>query len=137
MFTAEQSYELTLLMLCIWREARGETINAKVGVGWTIKNRLALQGWMGKTYPAVILKPWQFLSFNVGDPNATKFPMPTSDPSFSDCLMAAKSVYEGTAPDPTNGATHYFDDSITAPAWTKDATRTVKIGHLTFYKDVK
>ena len=136
-YTAEQSYELALLMLCIYREARGESPDAQLGVAWTIKNRLALQGWMGKTYPAVILKPYQFSSFNAGDPNATKFPITPTDLAFQPCLMAAKAAYDGLGVDPTSGATHYFDDSIAAPSWTTGATKTIKIGHLTFYKDVK
>jgi len=138
MFTAEQSYELSLLMLCVWREARGESdFNAKLGVAWTVKNRVALQGWMGRTYPAVITKPWQFSSFNVGDPNASKFPLPHEDKSYQDCLSAAGTAYQGLGSDPTGGATHYYDDSIAAPKWTIGATRTVKIGRLNFYKDVK
>lgn len=137
MYTAQQCYELALLMLCIWREARGESAIAQLGVAWVIKNRLALQGWMGKTYPAVILKPYQFSSFNAGDPNATKFPNPTTDLAMGPCLLVAKHAYEGTESDPTDGATHYFDDSISPPDWTIGATKTVKLGHLIFYKGVK
>lgn len=137
MYTAEQSYELSLLMLCVWREARGENPQAQLGVAWTIKNRLALQGWMGKTYPAVILKPFQFSSFNPGDPNATKFPITPSDLAFQPCLMAAKAAYDGVGTDPTGGATHYFDSSIAPPDWTQGATQTAKIDHLTFYKGVR
>ncbi len=143
MYTAEQCYELALLMLCIWREARGESDEAKLGVAWTIKNRVALQSWMGKSYVGVILKPFQFSSFNGPDhegrvdANSTKFPIPTTDPSFGPCLMAAKRAYEGTSPDPTAGATHYYDDSIAPPSWTAAGTPTVVLGKLHFYKDIK
>lgn len=137
MFTAEQCYELSLLMLCVWREARGEPNDAKLGVAWTIKNRVALQSWMGRTYPQVILKPFQFTSFNPGDPNAARFPLPPADIAYADCLTAAKSAYQGLGADPTGGATHYYDTSIAPPKWTQGATKTIQIGKLVFYKDVK
>lgn len=108
---------------------------------------MALASWMGKTYPEVILKPYQFSSFNQPtadkdgklhvDANATKLPIPTSDIAYGPCLMAAKHVYDGTTADPTLGATHYYDDSIAAPSWTNGATNTMKLGRLNFYKDVK
>lgn len=137
MYTAEACYELTLLMLCIWREARGESADAQHGVGWTIRNRKEKGGWFGSTYAAVVLKPWQFSSFNPNDPNASKLPNPLSDQSYGPCLIAAKHVYEGTSPDPTGGATHYYDDSLAnnPPSWAKSMTRTAKIGRLNFFKE--
>lgn len=138
MYTAEQSYELTLLMLCIWREARGETMEAKEAVGWVIRNRAMKPGsqWYGNDWEEVILKPYQFSSFNPNDTNATKFPLP-NDPAFGACLLAAKHVYDATAPDQTLGSTYYFDDSMAAnpPSWAKTLTPTVKIGRLNFFKE--
>lgn len=136
MYTAEQTYELALLMLCIWREARGESIDAKHAVGWVIRNRKEKGGWFGNSYYSVITKPAQFSSFNVGDPNATKFPNPITDASYGECLLAAKHVYDGTAPDNTMGSTYYFDDSMAAnpPGWASAFVPTVKMGNLNFYK---
>ena len=138
MYTPEQAYELILLMLCIWREARGEPMSAKHGVGWVIRNRALKSGksWWGDSYVGVILKPWQFSSFNPSDPNAAKFPMP-DDPSFGECLLAAKHVYDGTAADNTGGATSYYDDSIAAnpPKWAATLTPSAKIGRLNFFKE--
>ncbi len=137
MYTAEECYHFTLLMLCVWREARGEPEDAKLGVAWTIKNRVALQGWMGKSCAEVVLKPWQFSSFNASDPNSSKWPDSVKDPSYPACISAARMAYEGLGSDPTLGATHYYDDSIAAPKWTEGATKTAKLGKLNFYKDVK
>jgi spore germination cell wall hydrolase CwlJ-like protein len=137
MYTKEQASELYQLALCIWREARGESDEAKLGVAWTIHNRVKLQGWMGKTYSDVVWKPYQFSSFNAGDPNSAKIPNPNSDKSYVACLDAADKAFSGAGDDPTNGATHYYDDSIAAPKWTAGATLTVKLGKLNFYKDVK
>ncbi len=138
MYTAEQSYELAMLTICIWREARGESIEGKKAVGWCIRNRAFKEGnqWYGNDWVSVILKPFQFSSFNSNDPNAAKFPL-MSDPSFSDCLKAAKYAYNAMTPDPTGGATYYFDDSMAAnpPKWAAALTPTTKIGRLNFFKE--
>lgn len=138
MYTPDQAYEFSLLLLCIWREARGESDEAKQAVGWCIRNRVFRPGktWYGDDWEDVILKPWQFSSFNASDPNATKFPLPT-DPSFRSCLYAAKYAYEQLGGDPTMGATYYFDDSLAAnpPKWAATMRRTVQIGKLIFYAE--
>lgn len=140
MYTAEQAYELILLMLCIYREARGESDDAKHAVGWVVRNRVLKPGkpWYAgvgdSDWEQVILKPWQFSSFNHNDPNASKFPLPT-DPAFGACLLAAQHVYNATVPDNTGGSDYYFDDSLKqVPPWALKFTPTVKIGRLNFFK---
>lgn len=139
--TAAEAYEFGLLILCVWREARGEPFDAQCGVAWVIRNRVAKGGWWGTTYAGVILKPSQFSSFNGPDKtghvdaNATKFPVPSADPAYASCLLAAKSVYEETTPDPTGGACWYHDTSIAPPAWTADLVKTIQIGSLIFYRE--
>lgn len=139
--TAEQAYEFALLVLCLWREARGEGSEAQHGVAWVIKNRVAKGGWWGNSYCSVILKPFQFSSFNGPDKsgkvdaNATKFPIPETDQAYGSCVMAAKHVYEGTTPDPTLGAAYYHDTSIKPPDWTAKMKFTVGIGKLLFYRE--
>lgn len=140
MMTTEQAYEFSLLLLCIYREASGEPDLGKHAVGWVIKNRVEHPSWMGSTYPEVILHKSQFSSFNLPDKeghvdtNNLRFPIPTTDPSYGPCLLAAKHVYEGTTPDPTGGAIQYFADSIPPPTWAKDFIPTVKIGRHQFYR---
>lgn len=136
MYTAQQAYELVLLMIAIYREARGEPDEAKVAVGWVIRNRTQKPGktWYGDSWIEVILKPYQFSSFNAHDPNATKLPA-ANDPSLWPCMMAAKKVYDGTAPDPTFGSTYYHDISIEAPDWAKTMIPTVNIGKLKFFRE--
>lgn len=128
--------DLTLLELCVWREARGEGFEGKRGVAWTIRNRVTHPKWWGHDWHSVILKPWQFSSFNLQDPNNTRWPA-DDDPSFADCCAAAVPVYNIGDTDPTDGATHYYDTSIDFPkAWGPQGewVNTLNVGRLKFWK---
>lgn len=127
--TTANLYQTFLLALCAWREARGCSLQAQQGVVWTILNRAAKPGWWGTDVISVILKPLQFSSFNVGDPNATKFPV-ANDPVWKEILLLA--IAPGS--DPTDGATNYYDTSIEPPSWTTAMTLTTQIDSLRFYK---
>lgn len=127
-----------LLALCIWREARGESIAAKTGVAHVILNRCAMSPAQGfePTIEGNILKPWAFSSFMDGDPNSVKYPEPEDqyllrelDPSWTDSLAVARTPGE----DPTGGAVFYFSAPLTDPpaAWGSVEVSTV-IGGLTF-----
>ena len=133
--TGQETYALILVAICIWREARGESMEAKRGVGWTIRNRVLAAGWFGKGWVDVILKPWQFSSFNAKDPNAVKLPHEISQ-GWEECLLVAHEVIAVAGTDPTGGATHYFDNSMNGnpPAWAVGQTPTVEIGAFNFYK---
>lgn len=110
---------IRLLALCAWREARGESLAAKLGVTWTVKNRCAMAPAQGfkPDIAGNILHPWAFSSFMAGDPNSLKYPA-ESDPSWIDSLAAAKSVEA----DPTGNAVFYFSRPLTAPPKKEDGT---------------
>ncbi len=125
-----------LLALAIWREARSESIEAKMAVASVIRNRCAMAPAQGfcTTTSGNILKPWAFSSFNQDDRNADKYPA-ISDPSWHDALEAAQATGEQQCPDRSNGAVFYHDDSISTPPHTWGyVTLCASIGHLTFYK---
>ncbi len=131
-------YSVFIMALCIWREARGESIPAKQAVAWVIRNRAAHPSWWGgPSIPSVVLKPYQFSSFNRNDPNSTKFPSP-EDLSWVASLNAAQDVLTDKVPDPTGNAVFYFDKSLDSspPSWATDGSTdwTVDIGSLHFYK---
>lgn len=135
-----QMSDLDLLSLCLWREGRGEFKRAPLalrGIAHTIKNRVEDPGWWGHDWKSVILKPWQFSSFNANDVNSAKWPEDI-DPSWSVCKDIASQVYsDGTDTDITNGATHYHDRSIGWPsAWGEqdDWLNTINIDAILFYK---
>ncbi len=133
----EDSYPLTLLALVIWREAQGENYATKLGVACSIRNRVQNPRWWGHDWIGVILMPWQYSSFNHGDPNSAKFPLLT-DPVWSDCMDIAQKVYLGGIGDTTQDATSYFDNSLdyNPPKWATDGSQvhTLDIGALHFYK---
>jgi Cell Wall Hydrolase len=131
---------LYLIALCVYREARGESIEAKLGVAWVIRNRVKLPRWWGHDWISVILHHFQFSSFNAtNNVQAETFPGP-SDPSWADCWNAANVVYAETPSfaDPTNGATYYYDKSLDndPPAFTKNGTieQSAVIGALRFWR---
>jgi|SRR5215471_10021632 len=131
----DQLSDVDLLALCCWREARGEPFEAKLAQCWSVRNRVEKPSWWGNSYSTVILKPWQYSSFNANDPNATKWPH--DSPDWLDCQQAASQVLNGEVPDPTNGATNYYDTSITFPrAWGNENEweNTLNIGRLKFWK---
>src|SRR5205814_8949474 len=98
----EDMSDLGLLELAIWREARGEGFNGKRGVAHVILNRTEVGTWWNHHIPSsvahVVLQPYQFSSFNVGDVNADKWPA-DDDLDFSECVGAAALVSSGSDED--------------------------------------
>jgi spore germination cell wall hydrolase CwlJ-like protein len=128
--------ELQLLALCVWREARGEGLLGKRGVAHVVQNRAAHPRWWGgPSLHSVILKPWQFASFNPGDANAEKWPS-DDDHSFADCSDICDAVLRGADEDIVGGATSYYDNSIPPPVWAVDGSNelTLAVGRLKFYR---
>ena len=133
-------YDLFLMALCVWREARGETMDAKKAVAWVIRNRADRPSWWGgPSVASVVLHPYQFSSFNHNDPNSSKLPTP-GDPSWSASLIAAQIAFVKSESDPTSGAVDYYDRSMDAdpPPWAKDGSLVLScnIGALRFFKPV-
>lgn len=133
--TPEDAYKVILLALCVWREARGEIVAAKYAVAFSIRNRVLHPSWWGDSWESVILKPFQYSSFNAKDPNAVKFPVP-ADTSWQASVAAALAAFNSTCPDPTEGSTHYFDRSLDAspPEWTVEMIHVIDIGNLRFFR---
>lgn len=142
-------YQLSLLILVVYREARGEPFEAKLAVASVIKNRVnssKVARW-GFGWDGVILHPYQFSSFNPPhtdadgkihyDPNAFLVPG-VNAPGMAECIKVAELVFYGSATDNTQGATYYYDKSLDSnqPAWAKDGSmvRTCSIGSFHFYR---
>ncbi len=115
----QEQYEVFLLALLLWREARGEDVTTKRCVAWSVRNRVEHPSWWGVDWASVIAKKFQYSSMTApGDPNLTRWPLP-ADTSWIACMHIASQVYRSAIPDPSRGATHYYDKSLdrTPPAW--------------------
>lgn len=122
-----------LLALCVFRESRGESFLGKRGVACVVRNRVNAHSYFGHDYPSVILKPWQFSSFNSSDPNHTVWPT-DGEESWMESLAEANNVLGGCA-DVTNGALFYYSPPLTsAPSAWGNVIATAHIGHLNFYR---
>lgn len=132
--------DLYLIALCNWREAQNQSLATKVAQAWTIRNRVLKPSWWGRGWGSVVTKFEQYSSFNSNDPNSRKWPAP-KDAAWGDCWKVAELVYEGNIPDPTFGATHYYDESMDAnpPRWAVDGTmtKTAELERFRFFRLVQ
>lgn len=122
---------IDILGVTIWREARGEGLPGMTAVYHVIMNRATAKGRNGwpQEPEKVCLQPWQFSCWNTNDPQRALYPVP-NDPQY----LEAQSICNLNPPDPTGGATAYFDESIKPPVWAMPEKFTVEIGRLRFYK---
>lgn len=136
--TPWNSYEVVLLALVAWREARGESDEAKIAVMHTVINRVDRPSWWGRSIVGVITKKFQYSSIgDPRDPQLTTWPQ-DSDHIFESCLNLADLVIRRVANSPLKGIDSYFDDSLTGdliPKWAKEHPERFvgKIGRLNFY----
>lgn len=140
-YNARQAIDLAMLTLLIGREAGNQNDNAMIAVAWSVKNRVLRPGFWswGNDWESVIEAKWQYSSIvgSADDPNLHKYPNLAVEP-WERCLTVAELVYNGDTPDPTEGATHYFDKSLdhNPPAWAHSGllVKTVDIGDFHFYR---
>lgn len=118
--------------LTIWREARGESYRAKLGVAHTLRNRLRSKRWPDEL-GNVCMQSYQFSCFNKDDPNFKKWPDENSS-VWRACIAAWMS--SALTPDLTNGANHYhsYNDVSRYPYWANSGEKTIEIGAFKFYR---
>lgn len=138
LYNAKQAYELSLLAITVWREARGEGFEGMLAVAWSIRNRVKKPGkkWWGNDWEEVVLKRWQYEANLPERPNLLPGD-PDVDKSFGMALAAAEDAYNTeSGPDPVAGATHYYAWKLMPePAWVKakDTKFVRQIGGHRFY----
>ncbi len=119
----------------LYGEARGEPAEVRTGVAWVIRNRAMQPGWWGRSWKEVCLKRRQFSCLNQTDMNfQVVMCAAPDDPVFLECLGIAYGVMKVHIPDPTSGATHYHDDSVT-PYWARELRFIKRTGRLLFYRE--
>ena len=133
----EQQSEPALLRMCIWAEARGESVVGRLAVAWVLRNRALFRETSIKTE---ILRPWQFSSFNANDPNRGKMLTAwVDDPKGWVAVDVIAELFEQKATiDPTKGASHYYVTAMAdPPKWGRGHPlweETVEIGAHVFGK---
>lgn len=131
--------ETMLLARLILGEMEGQPKEAKLGAGFTVKNRLkkSRSNW-GFYLKEIILKESQYDAFkNSKTVKKVKDPLSNvSKTEWEDCYELAEIVLSGKEVDPTSGATHFYSTATGTgfPWWaTEDAYKT-KIGITYFYE---
>jgi spore germination cell wall hydrolase CwlJ-like protein len=122
-----------LLALCIWREARGESLLGKTAVACSIMERVKNPTWWGNDVQSVVTKKWQYSSMtDPHDPQLTLFPART-DSSWFQCLQVADEAVSNTLQNPVPRADSYYDVSIPPPRWATPGCFIGQVGRLRFY----
>jgi spore germination cell wall hydrolase CwlJ-like protein len=127
----------SLFAICLWGEARGASMEAKIAMANVIWNRHKM--WK-KTLKDVILKPKQFSCFNEDDKNRPKMlevlnQEPLVDVDYWECYWVAWGVmYEYLKNN--IGKACYYNTKGCDPTW-DDKMKLVKvIGNTEFFADV-
>lgn len=127
---------LMILARALFGEARNTLIpdEARYAIALVIKNRVADSRWPG-SYVEVITTQKQFSAFNDGNANRSfvENPLHTGNridaEAWRHAYDIAENVLRGAVADPTDGANHYYDDSIGAPSWAKDKKPTLIVSY--------
>src|SRR6478609_913492 len=111
-------------------EARSEGDTGMAGVAHVIRNRMNR---MRKSADQVILAPAQFSLWNQGNPaGLSAMAVRPDDPVYVRAGQIADGVFNGTVPDVTGGATHYYNPALAAPAWGAQLRGANRIGNHLF-----
>lgn len=133
-----------VLALCIYGEARNQSLEGQVAVACVARNRLikARGAHPATSWTDILLAPWQFSCFNKADPNLPKIlrvgmaVMTGEEPDeLAQMLWIADGVMSGAANDVTRGADHYLSRQLLTtlpPSWAKDQPILATIGDHAF-----
>ncbi|MFZ5376790.1 MAG: cell wall hydrolase [Patescibacteria group bacterium] len=130
-----------ILARALFGEARNTLVpdEARIAIGWVIKNRVISVGWPN-SYLDVITKPKHFSAFNLGDNNRpfVEDPLHTGKEvdrkAWRKAYDIAGRIISNKLVDPTQGANHYYDDSISTPVWAEGQKPTLIISYINQYE---
>lgn len=91
-----------------------------------------------KTLAGTCLLGWQYSALNTDDPNRERGAETSMlNATYQLCMMEAGMAISGQTKDPTGGATHYYRQGTSVPAWASaPAEMTVQINDHIFWKNV-
>ncbi|MBI3335886.1 MAG: cell wall hydrolase [Candidatus Portnoybacteria bacterium] len=139
--TFKDDSEQMILARAIFGEARDERLSdrTRIVVGWSIRNRV--EGSRRATsYYEVILQPKQYSAFNEEDKNRpyVEDPLHAGSPldkkAWFACYEIAGQVIRKELEDPTDGANHYYDQSMATPYWATKENFKIKIDTIFFHR---
>jgi spore germination cell wall hydrolase CwlJ-like protein len=137
--------QLQCMAANIYHEARGESLAGRYAVAHVTMNRVkhnrfpdtvcdvVYQGeitvsWKGNPLPR--RNRCQFSWYCDGRPDT----IDAADPAWAESMRIAFRVMRGEQPDPTNGATHYYNHNVVSPAWRNAYALTTVIENHSFYR---
>lgn len=132
-------WNLSTAARTLWQEARGEPIEGKRAVAHALINRRNAGRW-GDTLGSVCLARSQFSAWGPVVPSDKNMlanfraSCALSDDDLD--VLASLIVAAENEPDPTNGATHYYNPKAANPDWVKTATPCGKFGNHLFFKNI-
>lgn len=140
--------DLETLTKTVYGEARGESALGRLAVAFVARNRAAIAARYVAAHPtkshhplygdgtvaSACLMPYQFSCWLPHDPNFPKLlGLDVNSEEAHPCLEAAQSAIAGTAPDASEGATHYHTAGV-HPSWAYGQTPVTVIGQHLFYR---
>jgi N-acetylmuramoyl-L-alanine amidase len=132
-------FDIEIVARTAWMEARGEPREGRRAVIHAIINRhLAGRWYSGATLAGTCLKPRQFSCWNENDANREKgVELDAGDLLLGELRKLVVAALDGSDPDPTDFATHYYSTSMPLPPeWAKTGRLTVELGRHRFYADM-
>lgn len=137
----DEDWNLEIAATTVDGEADGEPDEAIQAVAFAIVNRHKAGRWYsGQTLAECCMIAQQFSSWNDTGAEAMNrrrmIRKLRNDPILVKCRAAVIAALNGTVPDPTNGATHYYSEGIPAPKWTVGAVSCGQVGNEHFFKNV-
>lgn len=122
-----------MLGFTAWREGDNQILLARIGIMYSILDRVARPCWWGRSVLEVVGKRLQYSSLTTPrDPNLIRWPQPT-DAIWWETYRTAYDVMDGLVQNPVPGADSYHDTSIPIPSWAAGARFVDQIGHIRFY----
>ena len=109
-----------LLARTLQAEAGNQDVVGKLAVGAVIQNR-ASEGGYGSGVRGVITKPGQFspLNYYTGYASGSQGVNLSKVRPDKETYAVADAILSGEYVDPTGGATHFYNPSVSAPSWGK------------------
>jgi len=124
-----------LAVMNIWAEARGETLEGKVGVAEVMRNRMKRHYASDGTVASTIFWPWQFSGFNTDNQWRSRiFELDNSNVIVRECFDA---WVRSETTNLTHGAVLYCNLNIlrTPPRWARPDRLLAEIGQHSFFSD--